>query len=166
MDVGQHTTSGNGHTAKQLVELLVIADGELQVAWDDPLALVITSSVSGKLKNFSAQVLEHGGHVHGSTSAETGGKALLAHVATDTADRELKSGTGRAGGRLGSLGAGRTAFASFSCCLSWHVDEMYVAKKIMTSTSRAKHFKFDERTAPPGFYSSMKISAFLLVDVK
>ena len=100
MDVGQHTTSSDGHTAEQFVELFVIADGKLQVAWDNPLALVVTSSVSGKLKNLSTQVLEHSGHVHGGTSAETGSKALLAHVATDTADRELESCTGRAGGRL------------------------------------------------------------------
>ena len=37
-------TSPAAMTAKQLVELLVIADRELQVAWDDPFALVITSS--------------------------------------------------------------------------------------------------------------------------
>merc|ERR1711939_893129 len=114
VDVGQHTTSSDGHATEQFVELLVIADSKLQVSRDDPLALVITSSVSGKLENLGAQVLKHGGHVHGGTTAETRGKALLAHEATDTADRELKSGAGRAGGRLGSLGAARRAFTVFA----------------------------------------------------
>ena len=121
VDVWQHTTSSDGHTTEQFVELLVVADGKLQVPGDDPFALVVAGCVSSKLKNFGAQVLKHGGHVHGGTTAETRGKALSAHVATDTADRELQTGTGRAGGGFRSLGAARRSLSSFST-FSWHVD--------------------------------------------
>ena len=31
LDVRQHTTLGDGHTGQQLVQLLVVADGQLQV---------------------------------------------------------------------------------------------------------------------------------------
>ena len=122
MDVGEHTTSSDGHAAEQFVELLVIADRKLQVSRDDPLALVITSGVSSQLKDLSAQVLEHGGHVHGGTTAEAWGKTLLAHVSADTADRELQTSAGRAGGGLRGLGAAGGSFASFSSSFSWHID--------------------------------------------
>ena len=120
MNVGEHATGSNGHAAEQFVELLVIADRKLQVSRDDPLALVVTSGVSSQLKDLSAQVLEHGGHVHGGTTAEAWGKALLAHVSADTSDRELQTGTGRAGGGFRGLGAARRSFSSFSSSFSWH----------------------------------------------
>ncbi len=36
LDVGEDTTLGDGHTGEQLVELLIVADGQLEVAGDDP----------------------------------------------------------------------------------------------------------------------------------
>ena len=41
MDVGQHTAGRDRHAAEQLVELLVVAHCELQVARDDARALVV-----------------------------------------------------------------------------------------------------------------------------
>merc|ERR1711981_1438177 len=114
VDVGEHTTGSNGHAAEKFVELLVIADRKLQVPRDDPLALVVTGGVSSQLKNLSAQVLKHGGHVHGSTTAEAWGKALLAHVSADTTNRELQAGASRAGGGFRGLGAARRSLSSFS----------------------------------------------------
>ena len=35
LDVGQHTTLGNGDSLQQLVQLLVVPDGQLQVSGDD-----------------------------------------------------------------------------------------------------------------------------------
>ena len=37
VDVGQHTSRGDGHSAEQLVELLIVADGQLDVAGGDAL---------------------------------------------------------------------------------------------------------------------------------
>ena len=46
LDVGQYTTLGNGHSRQQLVQLLVITDGQLQMTGDDPCLLVVTGSIS------------------------------------------------------------------------------------------------------------------------
>ena len=40
--------------------LLVVSDGKLQVTGDNTLLLVITSSVTSKLENFSSKVLKYG----------------------------------------------------------------------------------------------------------
>lgn len=61
MNVGQHTTLGDSNVAQQLVQLLIIPDGELQVAGDDAGLLVVTSSVASQLKNFGSEVLEDSG---------------------------------------------------------------------------------------------------------
>jgi hypothetical protein len=67
--VRQDTALGNGHTLQKLVQLLVVADGELKVAWNDPLLLVVPRSVAGQLQNLCCQVLHHGCHVDPSTSS-------------------------------------------------------------------------------------------------
>ena len=57
LDVGQNTTLGDGHTSEQLVQFLVVADGQLQVAGDDPALLVVAGSVAGQLEHLSCEVL-------------------------------------------------------------------------------------------------------------
>ena len=54
LDVGQDTSLGDGDSAQQLVQLLVVADGELEVAWVDPLFLVVSSGVPGQLQDLSS----------------------------------------------------------------------------------------------------------------
>jgi len=51
VDVGEHAALGDGHAAKELVELLVVADGQLDVAGDDAALLVVAGSVAGELKD-------------------------------------------------------------------------------------------------------------------
>ena len=41
-----------------LVEFLIVSDGELQVSWDDTGLLVVTGSVTGQFQNFSGQVFQ------------------------------------------------------------------------------------------------------------
>merc|ERR1712210_381026 len=96
VDVGKHTTSSDGHTAKQFVELLVIAHGELQVSWDDPLTLVVTSSVSSELKNLSAQVqaqrpCTRGHHCRGVGQGAVGA-CICRYGRQGTADQRGQSG--------------------------------------------------------------------------
>ena len=67
MDVGEHTTLSDGHTSQQLAQLLIIADGQLDVAGHNTGLLVVTGSVASKLKNFSCQVFEDSSQVHGGT---------------------------------------------------------------------------------------------------
>jgi len=60
MDVGQDTTLRDGDVAEELVQLLVVADGELEVTGDDAGLLVVAGGVAGQLEDFGGQVLKHG----------------------------------------------------------------------------------------------------------
>ena len=51
MDVGHDAAAGDGDRAQQAGELLVVADGQLDVARHDAGLLVVPRGVSGKLKN-------------------------------------------------------------------------------------------------------------------
>ena len=57
MDVGKDTTLSDGDSRKKLVQLLVIADGKLQMSWDDSGLLVVTGRVACKLEELSSEVL-------------------------------------------------------------------------------------------------------------
>lgn len=63
MDVGQDTALGDGDVAEQLVQLLVVADGKLEMARDDTGLLVVTGGVAGQLEDLSSQVLKDGREV-------------------------------------------------------------------------------------------------------
>ena len=100
LDVRQHTTLGDGHTGQQLVQLLVVADGQLEVTGDDTGLLVVTGSVASELEDLSGEVLHDGGEVHGGTGTNAFGIVALAQQTVDTSDGELKSSPGAAGLRL------------------------------------------------------------------
>ena len=67
MNVGENTTLGDGDVSEELVQLLVVADGELQVTGDDTGLLVVTSGVTSQLEDLGSQVLKDGSKVDGST---------------------------------------------------------------------------------------------------
>jgi len=67
VNVGENTTLGDGDVSKELVQLLIVADGELQVTGDDTGLLVVTSGVTSQLEDFGSQVLKDGSEVDGST---------------------------------------------------------------------------------------------------
>ena len=77
MDVGKNTTLGDCYSTEEFVELLVIADGELDVTWDDASLLVVTGGVAGELEDLGSEVLEDGGEVHWGTSADASGVFAL-----------------------------------------------------------------------------------------
>ena len=97
MNVGQHTTGGDGHAVEQLVELLVVVDGQLHVAGGDALALVVAGDVTGQLDHLSGQVLHDAGEVHRGIAADSGGITALAQVPSDAADGKLEAGVRAAG---------------------------------------------------------------------
>ncbi|KAA8578694.1 hypothetical protein FQN60_010561, partial [Etheostoma spectabile] len=116
LDVGQHAALSDGHSAEQLVELLVVADRQLQVAGDDPGLLVVAGSVSSQLQDLSGQVLQHSRQVDGGAGSHALSVVPLTEQPVDTADRELEPGTGRAGLRLGSsLSSCLASSRHFSC---------------------------------------------------
>ena len=95
MDVGQDTTLRNGDVTEQLVQLLIVPDGELQVTGNDTGLLVVTGGVASQLENLSSEVLENGGEVDGSTGTDTLSVVALAEQTVDTADGERKTSLGR-----------------------------------------------------------------------
>jgi hypothetical protein len=142
VDVGEDTTGSDGDTAQELVELLVVADGELNVAGSDAGALVVTGGVAGELEDLSGQVLHHSGEVHGGTATDTGGVAALAQVASDTADGELKASA--AGTRLGFAAF---AFAAATFTFARHFELKFLEfscrkfVRILENTKVLIHFK-------------------------
>ena len=83
VDVGENTSLGDGGAVKKLVQLLVVADGQLNVAGDDAGLLVVASGVSGQLENLSGQVLDDGGEVDGGASSDAASVATLLQEAVD-----------------------------------------------------------------------------------
>ncbi|CAN0203266.1 unnamed protein product, partial [Hapterophycus canaliculatus] len=108
VDVGEHAARCDGHLSQELVELLIIADGQLDVARDDAGLLVVTGSVASELKHLGGQVFEDGGQVHGSTSSHAARVLSLFEEAAHAADRKLQASLRGPGGSLLSA-------ASLSC---------------------------------------------------
>ena len=92
VDVGENTASSDGHTAHKLVEFLIVANGQLDVAGDDALALVVGGSVSSELKKLSDHVLEYRGHVHGGTGTNALSNTHVLHETVDTTNGEHQVG--------------------------------------------------------------------------
>ena len=114
MDVGKNTSLGDGGAVKKLVQLLVVADGQLDVAGDDAGLLVVASGVSGQLENLSGQVLDDGGEVDGGASSDAASVASLLQEAVDASNGELQTGLLGAGLRGGFLSGASGTFSSFS----------------------------------------------------
>jgi hypothetical protein len=110
MNVGQDTTGRDRDAAEQLVQFLIVANGERNVPWHDTGLFVVTGGVTGQFENLSAQILEHGRQIHGSARPHAGRVFALSEIPTDTTHGELQAGLGR--GRSALL-VSTTAF-SFS----------------------------------------------------
>ena len=70
MDVGENTTFSNGDTSKELAQLLIVADSQLDVAGHDTGLLVVASGIPRELENLSGQVFKDGSEIHGGTSTD------------------------------------------------------------------------------------------------
>jgi hypothetical protein len=91
LDVWQDTSSSDGDTTQQFVQLLVISDSELQVSGNDPGLLVVTGSIASQLEDLSAQILEDSSQVDWSTSSNSLSIVASLQVSVHTSDWELKS---------------------------------------------------------------------------
>ena len=94
LDVGQHTSLGDGDAGQELVQLLVVADGQLEMTGDDPGLLVVAGGVACQLKDLSVQVLHDGGQVDWSAGTYALGVVALPQETVDAAHGELQTGTG------------------------------------------------------------------------
>ena len=91
LDVGQHASLGDGYAGQELVQLFVVADGQLQVAGDDSGLLVVAGGVAGQLEHFSGQVLEDGSQVDRGAGADPLGVVALPQEPVDAAHGELEA---------------------------------------------------------------------------
>ncbi|KAI8496855.1 hypothetical protein Bbelb_255100 [Branchiostoma belcheri] len=96
VDVGENAALSNGDAGQQLVQLLVVTDGQLKVTGDDSGLLVVASSVASQLKDLGRQVLQHRRQVHRRAGTHALGIVSLAQEAMNSANRELETRTGRA----------------------------------------------------------------------
>lgn len=94
MDVGEDTTLGDGDVTQELVQLLIVADGELEVTGNDTGLLVVTGGVTSQFENFSSEILEDSSQVDGSTGTDTLGVVALAEQTVDTTNGEGQTGLG------------------------------------------------------------------------
>ena len=94
LDVGEDTTLSDGDSREKLVQLLVIADGELQVTGDDSGLLVVTGGIASQLEDLSSEVLEDGSQVDRGTSTNALSVVALAEEPVDTANGELETSPG------------------------------------------------------------------------
>ena len=95
LDVRQNTTLSDGDARQQLVQFLVVADGQLEMTRNDASLLVVAGGVACQLENFGSQVFHDGGQVDRSTGTDALGIVALAQKTVDTTDRKLKTGTAR-----------------------------------------------------------------------
>lgn len=94
VNVGQNTTLGDRDVTEKLVQLLIVADGELQMAGNDTGLLVVAGGVASQLENLSGEVLKDCGEVDGSTSTDTLSVVTLAEQTVNTTDGECETGLG------------------------------------------------------------------------
>lgn len=110
LDVRQDASLSDGHSAQELVELLVVADCQLQVAGDDAGLLVVASRVSCQFQDLSGQILEYSSQVDGGTGTYTLSVVPLPQQPVHTANWKLQSSPRRAGlGLSPGLSAGLTS---------------------------------------------------------
>ena len=102
MDVGQNSSLSDGHAGQQLVQLLVVTDGQLQMAGVDSALLVVSGGVTGQLEHLSSEVLKHGGKVDRGSGSNTLGIVALTEETVKTSDGELQTGTAGSALRLSS----------------------------------------------------------------
>ncbi len=94
VDVGQNTTLCNSDVSQKLVQLLIVADGELEMTGNDTGLLVVTGSVASKFQDFGGEILENGSEVDGSTSTDALGIVALAEKTVDTTNGESQTSLG------------------------------------------------------------------------
>ena len=63
MDVGKDTTLGDGDVSEKLVQLFIVADGELEVTRDDTVLLGFAGGVPSRLGDLCGEEPEDGREV-------------------------------------------------------------------------------------------------------
>ena len=93
MNIGNHTTRGNCDVRKELIQFLIVANGQLNMTGNDTLSLVVARGVTSQLENLCREVLEDSSEVDGCTSANTGRISSFTELTVDSTNRELNETT-------------------------------------------------------------------------
>jgi hypothetical protein len=91
MNVWQDTALSDRDVTQKLVQLLIVADGELEMTRNDTGLLVVTSGIASKFEDFGCKVLKDGCEIHWSTSTDTLSVVALSQETMDTANRECET---------------------------------------------------------------------------
>mmetsp|Transcript_41627 Transcript_41627/g.67523 ORF Transcript_41627/g.67523 Transcript_41627/m.67523 type:complete len:201 (+) Transcript_41627:327-929(+) len=94
VNVRENTTGSDGHSGEKFVQLLVVANGELNVSRDDSRLLVVARCVPGKLEDFGAHVLQHSSEIYGSTGTNSRRITTLLQERRKASDWELQASLG------------------------------------------------------------------------
>merc|ERR1719193_268998 len=95
LDVGEDTSLCDSDSTQQLVQLLIIPDGQLKMSRDDPGLLVVPGSITSQLKNLSCKILHDSSHVHRGASTNTLSVVTFTKQTMNTSHRELQTSTAR-----------------------------------------------------------------------
>jgi len=123
VDVRENTTVSNSCVGHELVEFLIVSDGEENVSGDDSGLLVILGSISGEFENFSSKIFEDCSEVNWSSSSDSLGVSSDLEESGDSSDWELKTCLSGSGNLLGRCCLA-LSLAAFAC--SWHDWYMWV----------------------------------------
>ena len=96
---GQDSSLSDDGVVQQLVELLVVPDGQEDVSGVDSVLLVVLGGVAGEFKNFSGKIFKNSSQIDWSTSTDSLGVLGVSQESSDSSDGELETG-------LGGLGRG------------------------------------------------------------
>ena len=90
VNVGNHATTGDRRLDHR-VELLITANGQLQMAWGDAFHLEILAGVAGQFQDFGGEVLENGRAVDCRSCADSAVRTdARLQEPVDPANRELE----------------------------------------------------------------------------
>lgn len=94
VNVWQDTTLGDRDVTQELVQLLIVSDGELKMTRDDTGLLVISCGVASEFENFGSEVLKDSCEVDWSTSTDTLSVVSFSEKSVDTTDWECETSLG------------------------------------------------------------------------
>jgi len=90
LDVGQDTTLSNGDTSQEIVQLLIVLNGQLQVTWNNSGPFVVWQHFL-PTQSFSSQVFHHSDRVNRGAGTNLLGIVALTKKSVDSFNWALQS---------------------------------------------------------------------------
>ena len=118
MHVGRDTTFGDCSGAEELVELFIVAESDLDVAWGNGGLLLFFCGIACELSDLTDDVLNGGCHEYTSAFAHPVGEAALLDQPVEASNREDEVDPG-------TCGHMRLASSSLVCFLKLGVDRSF-----------------------------------------